>query len=180
MAPQGGDRASAGTRVGDALERLVFSGWYQWIVRGLLAALAVLAVVHAARFGGASVLSGPAVRALTLVTSVAVAAFVVAGVVQLVLVVRGIRRREAVVAESAETVEESAADVERAAEELEGAIEEGELDASAPEGADERVERVEERVQEAEEGANEARETVEEVADELEAPDDGREDGRSA
>lgn len=169
MSPPESDRVPVLTRIGTALERVVSARWYRWLVGALAAVLAVLLVVHAVRFvaPGALDLGPEAERALTLLTSAAVTAFVLAGLLELLAVARAVRRRRLVLASSAETVERSAEDVERAAAELEDAIEDPAV-GEAPEEVESRVERAEER-------ADEVRETVEEVRAEL-SPDDAEAD----
>lgn len=164
----GGDRIPVVSTVGDALEQLVFGRYarpYRWFVRALTALVVVLAAVHAARFlaGGSLGLTAGATRVLNLLTSAAGTLFVLAGVVQLLLFVRGVRRRETTVEAAAHAVEESAATVEAAAEELEDVVEEaaGDLDADVERAVEERTETAEERAIEAEETAEAVREELE-------------------
>ncbi|WP_435346918.1 hypothetical protein [Haloarchaeobius sp. HRN-SO-5] len=158
------------SRVADGVERVVFADWYRWFVRGLLLVVAVLAVVHLVRAATADVLvfSTAGEQALDLVTSVVVTVFVLAGAVQLLVLARGVRRREGLVAASAEDVEKSAEDVERAAKELEAAVERDDEEPPAE---------LEERVERAEEQAGDAKETAAEVTDDLTPPADAGDDG---
>lgn len=153
------------TPIADGLERIVFAQWYRWFVRGLLVAAALVGAVHLVRATtDALALSSGGTAALTLVTNAVVTLFVLAGALQLVLLARGVRRREVVVAESAAGVEESAEEVKTAAKELEETVVETE-DEEAEEEITERVEKVEKQ-------ADEAKQNVETVKEELDPAGD--------
>lgn len=165
MDPSEGERVTVLSDLGDALEGVVFTDRYRWFVRVLLAVVAVLGSIHLLRVAAGDLLglSSGAARLLELATSLALTAFVVAGALQLLLFSRGVRRREAMVAKSAEDVERSADDVTRAAEELDRAIDEPERIEADPEEIESQVERAEEQ-------ATGAKETAEQVRDELDPP----------
>jgi len=156
------------TPAADALERVVFAPWYRWFVRGLLVAAALVALVHLVRATtDALSLSASNTQLLSQLTSVVVTLFVLAGALQLLLVARGVRRREETVAESAAGVEQSAEQVRTAAEELEETVEQSVEETGAPE---ETAEEITGRAKHVEEQADEAKETVEGVKDELQGP----------
>lgn len=166
MDPSDGERVAVLSDLGDALEGVVFTDRYRWFVRGLLAIVAVLGAISLVRYAtDALALSAGSAWLLEVVTSVAVTLFVLAGALQLLLFARGVRRREGMVAKSAEDVERSADDVTRAAEELDRAIED-------PERIEGDPERIESTVERAEEQATDAKETAEQVKAELEPPGD--------
>lgn len=171
MSVSGEGRVPVLSRVGDALERVVFADWYRWVVRGLLLVVGVVAIVHLLRYAtGVPSLTPGGAELLTVVTSIVLAVFVLTGAVQLVLYARGVRRREAMVASTAEQVEASAEVVEEAAEDLEAV-------AADPDAVD--PETVEEQAREAEETASEAKETAESVQEELAQPADSERDAGS-
>ncbi|MFQ3319384.1 MAG: hypothetical protein ACI8UR_000056 [Natronomonas sp.] len=148
----------------DALERAVFTGWYRRFIRMLIVAVVILGILQLLRLGtDLSVFSAGFTETLNLVTSVAVSVFVIAGALQLLIFSRGVRRREAMVAKSAEDVERSAADVTKAAEELDKAIEE-------PEQIEKDPDEIEDTVEQVEEQATEAKETAEKVKGDLQPP----------
>lgn len=156
------DRVPVLSRIGDTLERWLFAGWYPWFVRGIVALVVVLGVVHLIRYTtDALSLSPGGAQLLDLATSVAVTLFVLAGVVQLLVYARGVRRRETAVATTAEQVERSAEDVEKVATELEQV-------AKDPDGVD--PETVEQQAKTAEETASKAKETAESVKKDLDQP----------
>ncbi|MFD1646200.1 hypothetical protein [Haloarchaeobius litoreus] len=156
------------TPVADALERVVFAPWYRWFVRGLLVAAALVGLVHLIRATTDTLALSPSgTRLLSQLTSVVVTLFVLAGALQLLLVARGVRRREETVAESAAGVEKSADEVRSAAEELEETVEQSVEEGGAPE---ETAEEITERAKHVEEQADEVKETVEGVKEELHGP----------
>jgi methyl-accepting chemotaxis protein len=158
------------TPVTDALERVVFAPWYRWFVRGLLVAAALVVLVHLIRATtDALALSASGTRMLSQLTSVVVTLFVLAGALQLLLVARGVRRREETVAESAAEVEQSADEVKSAAEELEETVERSVEEGSAPE---ETARELTERAKHVEEQADEVKETVEGVKEGLHEPEE--------
>jgi methyl-accepting chemotaxis protein len=158
------------TPVADVLERVVFAPWYRWFVRGLLVAAGLVGLVHLVRATTDSLtLSGGGTELLSLLTSVVVALFVLAGALQLLLVARGVRRREETVAESAAGVEQSAEEVRSAAEELEETVEQSVEAAGAPE---ETAEELTDRAKHVEEQADEVKEAVEGVKEDLQGPDE--------
>lgn len=157
------DRVPVLSRVGDTLERWLFAGWYPWFVRAIVALVVVLGVVHLLRYTtDLLTLSSGGAALLELVTSVAVTLFVLAGVVQMLVYFRGVRRRETAVATTAEQVEKSAEDVEKVATELEQV-------AKDPDAVD--PETVEQQAKTAEETASKAKETAESVKKDLKQPD---------
>lgn len=161
-----GDRIVVLSDLGDALEAVVFTDRYRWFVRVLLAIVAVLGAIALLRYAtDVLVLSADAARLLELVTSAALALFVVAGSLQLLLFARGVRRREGMVAQSAAAVEQSADEVTKAAEELDRAIED-------PEHIEPDPDEIESTVERAEEQATGAKETAEKVKEDLEPPGD--------
>lgn len=162
------DRVPVLSTLGDALERAVYSGWYRWFVRLLVAIVVVLGAVHLVRLVSEDALglSATSLGVLELATGLALGLFVLAGAVQLLVFARGIHRREAIVAASAEDVERSADDVTEAAEELEKAVEDPERIETAPEEIESTVERAEAQ-------ATGAKETAEKVKGELDPPTDG-------
>jgi ABC-type nitrate/sulfonate/bicarbonate transport system substrate-binding protein len=127
--------------------------------------VALLGAVHAARYLGGLGLSPGAVAVLDWTTSISVTLFLVTGALQLVLVARGVERRQETVAASAAALEDSAAAVEEAADEVEAVAEE------TPD-----PETVVERAESAKETAEAVERTVDEVRAELE-PDDRDGDG---
>ncbi|WP_256297414.1 hypothetical protein [Haloarchaeobius salinus] len=151
------------TPLADALERVVFADWYRWFVRGLLVAAGLVGAVHLVRATtDLLALSAGGAELLTVLTNVVVTLFVLAGALQLLMLARGVRRRELVVAESAAGVEESAEEVKTAAKELEE---------TAADTGDEEVEReISDRVEQVEEQADEVKENVEGVKNELYGP----------
>lgn len=156
------DRVPVLSRIGDTLERWLFAGWYLWFVRGIVLLVAVLGLVHLLRYATDVLSLSPGdAQLLDLVTSVVVTLFVLAGVVQLLVYARGVSRREAAVATTAEQVERSAEDVEKAATELEQV-------AKDPEAVD--PETVEQQAKTAEETASQAKETAESVKEDLDHP----------
>ena len=163
------DRIPLLSPLGDALERLVFTRTYRRFVVALLGVLTVLVALHAIRFVTTGVLdlTAASVGFLDVATSVAVTLFVVAGIIQVLLFARGVRRQQEMVAESAEAVEESADVLEATTEELEEHIDEA-PPAVAPD--------IEETVETVAEKAEEAKETVEGVQSTLD-PDERTERG---
>lgn len=167
MDPDTDTRVPVLSDLGDALERAVYTEWYRWFVRLLIPVVLLLGTVHVARlFAGDLVsLSAETARLVELATSLALGLFVLAGTVQLVVFARGVRRRETIVAKSAEDVERSADDVTKVAEELDEAIDD-------PSRIEDDPEDIETTVEQAEEQATDAKETVEKVKGELNPPDD--------
>lgn len=156
------------TSVGDALERLVFAGWYRWVVRGLLVLVGLLAVVHLVRFAGwGPTLGAGTVGFLDLLTSLAVTAFLLAAAIQLVVFARGVERRRDQVAESAAVIEQTAEEVEATVKEVERSAEEVERSAADVEATASTVEEsasdVERSAEEVEHSASEVEQTASEV-----------------
>lgn len=169
MSDARGGRVPVLSSAGDALERVVFGryeAWYRRFVRLLWAVVALLAAVHVVRYLGAGLgLSPDAVAALDWVTSIVVTLALVTGALQVVLVARGVQRRRAAVAASAEALEDSATAIEEAADEVETVAD------------DVAAEPAVERAEEAKETAEAVEETVDEVREELEPDDGGEGDG---
>lgn len=166
MDPSEGERVAVLSDLGDALEGVVFTDRYRWFVRVLLATVAVLGAISLLRYAtDVLALSPEAARLLEVATGVALTAFVLAGALQLLLFARGVRRREGMVARSAEDVERSADDVTRAAEELDRAIADPASIEADPDGIESTVERAEAQ-------ATDAKETVERVKEDLDPPGD--------
>lgn len=165
MSDARGGRVPVLSSAGDALERVVFGryeAWYRRFVWLLWAVVALLAAVHAARYLGADIgLSPGAVAALDWATSIVMTLALVTGALQVVLVARGVQRRRAAVAASAEALEDSAAAIEEVADEVESVAD----DVAA------------ERAEEAKETAEAVEETVDEVREELDPDDGGEGDG---
>ncbi|MFB6165513.1 MAG: hypothetical protein ABEJ31_10180, partial [Haloarculaceae archaeon] len=108
-------------RLGRWLEGVMFgarAAQYRLFVRAVVAVTAVLVLANALAWQGGLGLSPAVADWLATAGAVAIAAFVLVGLVQLLVFARVLSRESVAVAAQAETLEESAAEVTETAEDL--------------------------------------------------------------
>lgn len=162
-------------RLGLALERLLFGpaeSLYRRFIRSLGILTTVLLVVYGLVFADLLGVSAGIENLLRTTTAAAVTLFLLAGVVQLVVLARVLTETSAEMAETAEELETAADEIETTADDLETAADEVETAAAEAEAVAEgdddtpaEPEEVVERAEEVKETAKGAKERTEEAKD---------------